>query len=88
VIIADTGFWLALANLKDRHHALARRALEQLSEGLATTWPVVSETCHVLASHLGVQAELRFVKSIQAGAAKLASLSVDDLPRMAELMQK
>jgi uncharacterized protein len=88
VIIADTGFWLALANRKDRHHAAARQALAELSEGLVTTWPVVNETCHLLASHLGVQAELRFVKSLQAGAAKLASLSADDLPRMAELMQK
>lgn len=88
MIIADTGFWLALANLKDRHHGAARQALAGLSEGLVTTWPVVTETCHLLANRLGVQAELRFLQSLQAGAAKLVPLSVEDLPRIAQLVQK
>lgn len=29
MIIADTGFWLALANSQDRYHALARQFLVQ-----------------------------------------------------------
>jgi predicted nucleic acid-binding protein len=43
MVIADTGFWLALANRKDRHHHAARQRLEGLDEGLVTTWPVVTE---------------------------------------------
>jgi uncharacterized protein len=88
VIIADTGFWLALANARDRYHPAAKRALEALSEGLVTTWPVVTETCHLLTHALSVEAELRFVASLQAGAATLFSLSEDHLGRIHELMRK
>jgi hypothetical protein len=58
MIIADTGFWLALANRSDQHHAAALRALEGLHEKLITTWPVMTETCHLLLARLGVRAEL------------------------------
>ena len=47
MVIADTGFWLALANRNDRHHRAAKEALDGLSEGLITTWPVLTETCHL-----------------------------------------
>jgi predicted nucleic acid-binding protein len=56
MVIADTGFWLALANRNDRHHRAAKASLEALSEGLITTWPVLTETCHLLATRLSVDA--------------------------------
>ena len=49
MIIADTGFFLALANRADDDHEIAVAALESLDEGLITTWPVVTETTHLLA---------------------------------------
>jgi predicted nucleic acid-binding protein len=61
MIIADTGFWLALANRADQHHVQARAAAKTLDEPLVTTWPVVSETCHLLITRLGVDAELAFL---------------------------
>src|SRR5688500_18635740 len=61
MIIADTGFWLALANARDRHHQRARRALSALNEPLITTWPVLTETCHLLVSKLGAMSSARFV---------------------------
>ena len=88
MIIADTGFWLALANTSDRHHPAAKRTLAGLSEGLVTTWPVVTETCHLLANALSVEAELRFVASLRAGAAMLFSLTADHLERIHDLMRK
>ena len=45
MVIADTGFWLALLNGTDRHHRAAKAACTRLEEGLVTTWPVVAETC-------------------------------------------
>lgn len=45
MIIADTGFWVALANRRDRHHELAKARLSELAEPLVSTWPVVTETC-------------------------------------------
>jgi len=88
VILADTGFWLALANRRDRYHEAAKDALAGLTEPLISTWPVLTETCHLLASRLGVDAEVRFVRSAKDGAFQLFSLEASHLPRIETLMRK
>ncbi len=62
MVLADTGYWLALANSRDRWHEAAIEASRGLDETLVVTWPVVTETCHLMLSRLGVRAELRFVE--------------------------
>jgi len=88
MILTDTGFWLALANSRDRHHAQAKRALLALDEPLVTTWPVMTETCHLLVARLGERSARAFVDSAAKGAFEIFDLSRDHLPRIAELMQK
>ena len=87
-MLADTGFWLALANRRDRHHAACVAALDNLDEPLVTTWPVMVETCHLLLARLGVEAELKFVASARDGAFEVFTLGEDHLPRVHELMEK
>ncbi len=48
MVIADTGYWLALANRSDRYHQQAVVALSSVRQPLITTWPVMAETCHLL----------------------------------------
>ena len=88
MILANTGFWLALANRKDRYHGVALKALDQVDEPLVTTWPVMTETCHLLLARLGVQAELAFVQSATSGAFDLFALEAHHLPRVHSLMHK
>jgi predicted nucleic acid-binding protein len=88
VIIADTGFWLALANAKDRFHTAAVQALDRAREPLICTWPVMTETCHLLATRLSVDAELAFVRSASAGAFKIFDLELRHLERIHVLMGK
>jgi predicted nucleic acid-binding protein len=88
VIIADTGFWLALANRADRWHVVAREAAEQIQERLVTTWPVMTETCHLLVARLGPPAALAFVRTARDGAFDLFELSPEHLPHIEELMEK
>jgi hypothetical protein len=88
VIIADTGFWLALANARDRHHDAARRALAEVREPLVTTWPVLTETCHLLVTRLDARAAELFVASGARGAFDVFDLRAAHLGRAAELMQK
>jgi predicted nucleic acid-binding protein len=88
VIIADTGFWLALANSADRYHVAALRALDKVREPLVCTWPVITETCHLLATCLSVDAELAFVRSAVDGAFTIVALEPSQLPRVHELMLK
>lgn len=88
MIIADTGFWLALANRRDQYHEPATQALQNLSEPLVTTWPVLTETCHLLAARLGPDAVIRFVRSGRDGAFEMFALEPSHLPRVESLMEK
>lgn len=88
MIIVDTGFWLALANRRDRWHSTATQWLNQSEERLITSWPVVTETCHLLSHRIGGHAQRAFVASLQAGAAELFSLERHHLPRIEALMQR
>jgi len=88
MIIADTGFWLALANRRDRHHERARMVLSGLTEPLVTTWPVTTETCHLLLNRLGVQAQLAFMRSFEGGAFEVVGNHSDQVGRLADLMTK
>ncbi|EGV17947.1 type II toxin-antitoxin system VapC family toxin [Thiocapsa marina] len=88
MIIADTGFWLALANRRDRWHQAATAWLTQPTEGLITTWPVATETCHLLLSRVGEHAQQAFIHSLRDGAADLFAIDRSHLPRLAELMQQ
>lgn len=88
MIIADTGFWLALANRADAHHDAATAALRKHKGPFVTTWPVLTETCHLLATRLGVDAELAFVRAGALGAYSVFPLDGSHLPRIEALMEK
>ena len=87
MILTDTGFWVALANRRDQHHELAKSRASSIRERLVTTWPVLTETCHLL-MRLGVDAELRFVRALERGAMELFALDDSHVPRIAALMEK
>ena len=53
MVLADTGYWLALANARDRWHDAAVMASRRLDEALVVTWPVVTETCYLMLTRLG-----------------------------------
>jgi uncharacterized protein len=88
VILADTGFWLALANRRDHYHEAAKGALARLEDRLVTTWPVLTETCHLLATRIGPDAEIRFIRSASEGAFDLFALEALHFPRIESLMMK
>lgn len=88
MIIADTGFFLALASVSDRHHERALAVGARLREPLVTTWPVMTETCHLLATRIGVHAELAYAKSFVDGAFRSFTLSEVHGPRVLELMTR
>jgi predicted nucleic acid-binding protein len=88
LIIADTGFFLALANTRDRHHRAARKALDASTEPLATTWPVMTETCHLLTSRLTSAAAEAFIATAASGGFEIFDVGKEHLPRVLDLMQK
>lgn len=87
-VIADTGFWVALTNRSDTHHQRAVEVLEGLSRRLVTTWPVLTETCHILLRRGGVSVQSRFLESWLRGSFDVHDLSAGDAAWIHSLMQR
>lgn len=50
-IIIDTGYLVALFSKKDRYHNSALKIRPEIENKIwITTWPVITETCHLLQS--------------------------------------
>jgi predicted nucleic acid-binding protein len=89
VILADSGFWIALGNRRDRHHAAARAAAERWSkEGFVSTWPVLTEVTHLLGARVGVDQSVAFIESIARGACEIPVPPDDALLRAHALMSR
>ncbi len=86
MIIADTGFWIALFNRRDAYHALAKQRLPLLTEPLVTTLPVMTETCYLLQQQVGVTYAVAFLRSRRREIFNLFALDDRHLERMADLM--
>ena len=87
MVLADTGYWLALANKSDRWHEVAVAATRRLDEPLVVTWPVLTETCHLMLSRLGTLAELRFVEQISRNV-DIHEMGKERIEDVRALMQK
>lgn len=88
MIIADTGFWVALLNNKDRYHNQAHQALQRHNEPLITTWSVITETCYLLLTRNNVQTQIQFIKQLNQGLFTVFNLEPSHAQRIAELMQQ
>ena len=88
MIIADTGFWLAIANRRDQHHRAAVHCMDTLAEPLITTWPVLTETCHLLLSRMGRDAETTFIQACDQGAFEIFEMTQGICGRLRELMHQ
>jgi predicted nucleic acid-binding protein len=88
MIIVDTGFWLALIDKKDTYHATAKQALKKYNEPLITTWCVVTETCYLLLTRKGVQAQVTFLNSLEQKLFTIFNLEPHHTPQIIKLMEK
>ena len=88
MIIADTGFWLALADRKDIYHEAAHQAFQKYDEPLITTWPVMTETCYLLLSRKGAIAQIRFINSYSQNLFTVFDLEPQYGVRIERLMQQ
>lgn len=88
MVIVDTGFWLALANRNDEYHTQAITVLANLKEPLMTTWAVVTETCYLLLTTMGNQAQISFINNLSMGVFTVFDLQPHHGKRICELMEK
>ncbi len=88
-VIVDTGFWVALGNQNDRHHAAAVAWLNRNYRGyLTTTWPVVVETCYLLRHRSGITPQQKFLRLLENPIIRLFDLDKAALARTQQLMLK
>jgi uncharacterized protein len=86
MIIVDTGAFVALFDRKDVHHIAARQAFSQ-SQNLITTYPVITETCYMLCSKVGTEAQTKFLNALCQDAFGVFHLQQQHIKRMIELIE-
>jgi len=88
VLIADTGFFYALADRSDRYHTRAVAVLQTIAEPLITTWPVLTETTHLLMRRLSPLACTRFLTNVADGFCAVHALEPAHIRHVCTLMDK
>ncbi|MGA1134476.1 MAG: type II toxin-antitoxin system VapC family toxin [Prochlorotrichaceae cyanobacterium] len=88
MIIADTGFWVALIDSKDGYHQKAQQALKNYNEPLITTWPVMTETCYLLLRNKGATVASNFILNFNQGLFCVYELKQSHGERIGQLMQQ
>ena len=88
MIIADTSGLLALFNRREPAHERVASAVAEAPGPLVISPFVVAELDYLLATRLGVEAELAVLRELAAGAYELSSLGPGDLEVCADLVAR
>jgi uncharacterized protein len=84
--LVDAGPLIALFDKDDRYHHKVRQFLSHNTTGLVTTWPVITETCHML--DFSVDAQLDFLEWIYRGGLRICEIVNTDIERIITLTRK
>ncbi len=71
MIAVDTGFLFALVDRRDRWHERARALQSTAAEGWVTTWPVLTEACHLFQRHLGSEFAAALMDDVADGGLRV-----------------
>ncbi len=88
MIIADSGFWVALLDRRDKHHETARRFVLTTNDSFITAMPVVTEVCYLLQVRCHALKATDFLTAQQAGLFNLFTINDVHLPRICTLMKQ
>lgn len=88
MLVADSGALYALYDADDDHHEAVKGALEAHRGAVLVPTAILSELDYLLREFLGVDAELDLLASLKSGAFQLAELTMEDLDRCGELLER
>jgi uncharacterized protein len=88
VIIADTSALLALFNRTDESHQRVATFIRVSTEALVVSPFVVAELDYLVATRLGVDAELAVLRELSSGAYELAEIASEDLIVCADVVRQ
>ena len=85
-ILIDAGPLIALFDKSDRYHSQSIQFLKSYKGILLTTWPVITETSHMLA--FSVRTQIAFLEWINRGGMHLVEIEYSSIVRLIELCNK
>ena len=88
MIIADTSGLLAFFNRTEPLHAAVREIVADAADPLVVSPYVIAEIDHLVATRIGVNAEVRILRELSGGAYLLPGLGPEDLARTADVVTK
>ncbi len=84
--LIDAGPLIALFDSSDQYHLKAVRFIKEFEGQLCSTWPVLTEVCHLL--DFNAKAQLNFLLWVERGAINLIELNANHLSRIIEFTRK
>ena len=88
MIATDSGFLYALVDRRDAWHPRAVAQAGTAAEGWITTWPVLTEVCHLFNRRLSPRQASELMADVADGLLVVWDLPRDQLPRIPALMQQ
>jgi predicted nucleic acid-binding protein len=85
-MLIDAGPIIALFNKRDAYHTRILKFLENKNYRLWTTWPVVTEACHLLS--FSVAAQINFLEWIKRGGLSVVEIKMEELPNLIDFTKK
>lgn len=88
MIVADTSGLLAFFNRREPQHQDVRRFVDAEPDALVVSPYVVAELDYLLATRLGVDAELAVLHELSSGAYDLAQVAARDLASIVRVIER
>ena len=86
-MILDAGILFAAADKSQRHHADARKILAKPGSRVVVE-PALAEADYLILKHVGVAAEIQFVRALSEGTLAIETPTVADRRRAADLVER
>ena len=87
-MIIDTSALLAYFDANEPDHHAVARVIDESDEELVVSPYVIAELDYLVATRIGVDAELEVLRELASGAWELAAFGVPDLERAASVVEK
>jgi predicted nucleic acid-binding protein len=87
-VIVDTSALIAYFDANEPEHDAVSRVIDGSDEALVVSPYVIAELDYLVATRVGVEAELKVLGELAGGAWELATFGVPDLERAASVIKK
>ncbi len=88
-LIIDTGFFIAILSKTDQFHIQALKLKNTINKRQwITTWPVLTEVCHLLVSRNATQVVSHLFQMYESGGYEIFSISRQHTSKILKLLEK